>query len=400
MTRTHPPFRADQVGSLVRPPELIAARQAWSKGETSAEELQRTQHAAIREVVRRQQEVGLRAVTDGEFNRASWQTDFLLKFENVKPAESKFTVHFHSEKGDTEGRPHTVKVVGKLARPRGLFVDDFKFLASVAGAMPSAGAAAPAAGAPRAASGAAPPTARAVPKITLPSPSLMHFRGGRHAIDAAAYPDLAEFYRDLARVYREEIADLAAAGCRYLQLDEVNFAYLCDPALREDVRRNIGEDPATLPRTYARLINDAICGRPADMTVCMHLCRGNFAGNWMASGGYEPVADVLFNEVGVDGYFLEYDSARAGGFEPLRLVPKGKTVALGLVTTKSGRLERKEDLLRRIDEASRFLPLDQLALSPQCGFASGIAGATMTADEQFAKLGLVVEVAREVWGDA
>ncbi len=376
MTRVRPPFRADQVGSLVRPAELVAARDAWSKGQTSAEELRRIQQAAIREVVRRQQEIGLQAVTDGEFNRGSWQTDFLLKFENVEPAAPRFTVHFHSEKGETEGRPHTVKVVGKLGRPRGLFVDDFKFLASVAAA------------------------ARAVPKITLPSPSLMHFRGGRQAIDATAYPDMTEFYRDLARVYREEIADLAAAGCRYLQLDEVNLAYLCDPALREDVRRNIGEDPATLPRTYARLINDALSGRPAEMTVCMHLCRGNFAGNWMASGGYEPVADVLFNEVAVDGYFLEYDTARAGGFEPLRLVPKGKTVVLGLVTTKHGRLESKEALARRIEEASRFLPLEQLALSPQCGFASGIAGATMSADEQFAKLRLVVEVAREVWGAA
>jgi 5-methyltetrahydropteroyltriglutamate--homocysteine methyltransferase len=372
VARARPPFRADQVGSLIRPPELLAARQAWSNGQASAEELERIQHATIRDVVRRQEEVGLQAVTDGEFNRASWHTDFLLKFDNVQAAASKFAVHFHSEKGDTEGRPHTVQVVGKLGRPRGLFVDDFKFLQSVA---------------------------RAVPKITLPSPSLMHFRGGREAIDAAAYPDLSEFYRDLARVYREEIADLADAGCRYLQLDEVNFAYLCDPALREDVRRNIGEDPATLPQTYAKLINDSIAGRPPDMTVCMHLCRGNFAGTWMASGGYDPVAEVLFNDVGVDGYFLEYDTERAGGFEPLRFVPKGKTVVLGLVTTKHGRLESNEELERRIEEASRFLPLEQLALSPQCGFASGLAGATMTVEEQFAKLRRVVEVAREVWGD-
>jgi 5-methyltetrahydropteroyltriglutamate--homocysteine methyltransferase len=372
MARTHPPFRADHVGSLVRPPELVAARERRSKGEASPEELERVQHAAIRAVVRRQEEIGLKAVTDGEFNRASWQTDFVLRFDNVKPAESKFSIRFHSEKGDTAGRPHTVQVVGKLARPRPLFVDDFKFLRSAA---------------------------RAEPKITLPSPSVMHFRGGRAAIAADAYPDLAEFYRDLARVYREEIADLAAAGCRYLQLDEVNLAYLCDPALREDVRRNIGEDPETLPRTYAKLINDAISGRPAGMVVCLHLCRGNFAGNWMASGGYEPVAEVLFNEVGADGYFLEYDTARAGGFEPLRLVPQGKTVVLGLVTTKRGQIERREDLERRIDEASRFLPLEQLALSPQCGFASGIAGATMGAEEQFAKLKLIVDVARDVWGD-
>jgi methionine synthase II (cobalamin-independent) len=368
-----PPFRADQVGSLVRPPELVAARTEWSKGEIGTEELERIQHAAIREVVRRQEEIGLRAVTDGEFNRGSWQTDFLLKFENVVPAESRFSVHFHSEKGDTEGRPHTVKVVGRLRRPRGLFVDDFAFLRSVA---------------------------RAVPKITLPSPSVMHFRGGRQGVDATAYPEMEAFYADLARVYREEIADLGAKGCRYLQLDEVNFAYLCDPALREDVRRNIGEDPDTLPRTYARLINDTIAKRPAGMRVCMHLCRGNFAGNWMASGGYEPVADVLFNEVAVDGYFLEYDTSRAGGFEPLRLVPKGKTVVLGLVTTKRGALESADDVKRRIEAASRYIALDQLCLSPQCGFASGVAGATMTAEEQFAKLRLVVEVARSVWGDA
>ncbi len=379
MTPSRPPFRADQVGSLVRPPELIAAREASSAGRMSAEELRRIQHAAIREVVRRQREIGLQAVTDGEFNRVSWQTDFLLKFANVVPAPSRFTVRFHSEQGETEGRPHTVRVVGKLGRPRGVFVEDFRFLASLAEPGEDG--------------------ARPVAKITLPSPSLMHFRGGRQAIDADAYPDLAQFYRDVARVYREEIADLAAAGCRYLQLDEVNLAYLCDPALREDVRRHIGEDPAALPRTYAALINDALAGRPAGMTVCMHLCRGNYAGNWMASGGYDPVADVLFNEVAVDGYFLEYDTPRAGGFEPLRLVPKGKTVVLGLVTTKHARLERQEDLVRRIGEASRFLPLDQLALSPQCGFASGIGGATMTAEEQFAKLRLVVDVAREVWGE-
>jgi len=372
VARARPPFRADHVGSLVRPPELAAARAGRSTGRTSAEELERIQHAAIRDVVRRQEDIGLGAVTDGEFNRASWQTDFLLKFAHVEPSASKFSVRFHSEKGDTEGRPHTVRITGKLGRPCGLFVEDFKFLRSVA---------------------------RAVPKLTIPSPSVMHFRGGRAAIDARAYPDVAEFYRDLARVYREEIADLAAAGCRYLQLDDVNFAYLCDPALREDVRRNIGEDPDALPETYAKLINEAIAGRPADMVVCMHLCRGNFAGNWMASGGYQPVAEVLFNEADVDGYFLEYDTGRAGGFEPLALVPKGKTVVLGLVTTKNGRLERKEDLARRIDEASRFLPLEQLGLSPQCGFASGIAGATMGAEEQFAKLELIVDVAREVWGE-
>jgi len=371
MNRSRPPFRADHVGSLVRPPELIEARAARDRGELTEEALREVQHEAIREVVRRQEEIGLQAATDGEFNRASWQTDFVLKIANVEPATPRFSVRFHSEKGATEGRPHTVRVTGKLSRPRPIFVDDFKFLRSIA---------------------------RAVPKITLPSPSVLHFRGGREGIDAGAYPQLEAFYRDLAQVYREEIADLAAAGCRYLQLDEVNLAYLCDPVLREDVRRNIGEDPTILPRTYARLINEAIRDRPGDMAVCLHLCRGNFAGNWMASGGYEPVAEVLFNEIAVDGYFLEYDSARAGGFEPLKYVPPGKIVVLGLVTTKRARLESRAELMRGIEEASRVLPLEQLALSPQCGFASGIAGATMSIEEQFAKLQRIVEVSREVWG--
>lgn len=371
MNRTRPPFRADHVGSLVRPPELVEARAARARGEITEEALREVQHEAIREVVRRQEAIGLQAATDGEFNRGSWQTDFVLKIANVEPATPRFSVRFHSEKGDIEGRPHTVRVSGKVSRPRPIFVDDFKFLRSVA---------------------------RAVPKITLPSPSVLHFRGGREGISAEAYPELEAFYQDLAQVYREEIADLAAAGCRYLQLDEVNLAYLCDPVLREDVRRNIGEDPTILPRTYARLINEAIRGRPTDMAVCLHLCRGNFAGNWMASGGYDPVAEVLFNEIAVDGYFLEYDSERAGGFEPLRFVPPGKLVVLGLVTTKRPHLESRDELKRRIEEASRVLPLEQLALSPQCGFASGVAGATMSIEQQFAKLARIVEVAQEVWG--
>ena len=367
-----PPFRADHVGSLIRPPQLIAAREAFRKGEITAEALREVQQAAIRDVVRMQEDLGLKAVTDGEFNRQTWQTDFLVKFDNVKPAPSKFTVRFHDEKTTTEGKPHALQVVGKLGRPHGIFVDDFRFLRSVA---------------------------RAVPKITMPSPSVMHFRGGRDAIDRTAYPDMAEFYHDLAHVYSLEIDDLAAAGCRYLQLDEVNFAYLCDPVLRAEVQHNIGEDPARLPHTYAALINAAIANRPPDMRVCMHVCRGNFAGRWVAEGGYDPVAEVLFNEIDVNGYFLEYDSERAGGFEPLRFVPRGKIVVLGLVTTKNGRLESKDELKRRIDQASRFVPIEQLALSPQCGFSSGIGGNTMGIDEQFAKLRLVVEVASEVWGN-
>ncbi|MGH7000105.1 MAG: 5-methyltetrahydropteroyltriglutamate--homocysteine S-methyltransferase, partial [Stellaceae bacterium] len=261
-------------------------------------------------------------------------------------------------------------VTGKLSRPKPIFVDHFKFLKSVA---------------------------KVTPKLTIPSPSILHFRGGREAIDRAAYPDLAGFYVDLARVYSEEVRDLAAAGCRYLQIDEVNFAYLCDPKLRDQVRA-LGEDPDALPHTYAKLINGAIAGRPKDMAVCMHLCRGNFEGAWIAEGGYEPIAEALFNAIDVDGYFLEYDTERAGGFGPLRFLPKGKIAVLGLVTTKLPRLESKNDLKRRIDEAAKYVPLDQLALSPQCGFASGERGNKLTVADEIAKLTLVVETAREVWG--
>jgi 5-methyltetrahydropteroyltriglutamate--homocysteine methyltransferase len=374
MERTKPPFRADHVGSLIRPAALIEAREKAEKKQIANAELRRVQQTAIRDVVRMQEELGFKLVTDGEYNRHSWHRDFMLKFQNVRMIPSKLTVRFHSADGDREHSPPTMQVSGKLARPDGggIFVDDFKFLASIA---------------------------RAMPKITLPSPTVMHFRGGREAIDAAAYPDIAAFYADLARLYREEIRDLTHAGCRYLQIDEVNLAYLCDSELRKQVA-NIGEDPATLPRTYAKLLNDTIRDRPRDMTVCMHLCRGNFAGAWVAEGGYEPIAELLFNAINVDGYFLEYDSARAGGFEPLRFLPKGKVAVLGLVTTKSGKLESKDELKRRIDAAAKHVPLEQLALSPQCGFSSGIGGNTMDVDGEIAKLRLVVETAREVWGDA
>ena len=371
--RTTPPFRADHVGSLIRPEALIKAREkAGTEGTPVAKaELARIQADAIREVVRMQEELGLKVVTDGEYNRTSWQRDFLLKIENVAYAPSKVPVMFHSATGVREHAPPTMQVTGKLRRPAGgMFVDDFRFLKSVA---------------------------RATPKVTFPSPSVVHFRGGREVIDAKAYPEMGTFYADLARVYREEIADLAAAGCRYIQIDEVNLAYLCDPALRKHASA-IGEDPDELPHTYARLINDSISGRPADMVVCMHLCRGNFAGSWVAEGGYEPVAEVLFNEMRIDGYFLEYDSDRAGGFEPLRLLPKGKVAVLGLVTTKSPEMETKDELKRRIEAAARHVPIEQLALSPQCGFSSGIGGETMSPEIQRRKLALVVETAREVWG--
>jgi 5-methyltetrahydropteroyltriglutamate--homocysteine methyltransferase len=372
--RTKPPFRADHVGSLIRPDALIEARAAAEKGEMAAAELVRIQHAAIREVVCLQQEVGLRLATDGEYNRFSWQRDFLLKIGNVKPMASKLTVRFHSAAGTRDHTPPSLQVVGKLSRPQGIFVDDFKFLKSITPAGVTA-------------------------KITIPSPTIVHFRGGREAIDTHAYPRMDAFYDDLAAIYRSEIADLAAAGCRYLQIDEVNLAYLCDPELRRQVS-NIGEDPATLPKTYAKLLSAAIGDKPADMTVCMHLCRGNFAGAWIAEGGYEPIAELLFNEIAVDGYFLEYDSPRAGDFSPLRFLPKGKMAVLGLVTTKSPKMETKDELKRRIEEAARYAPIEQLALSPQCGFSSGIGGQAMTVDDQIRKLTLVVETAREVWGSA
>lgn len=370
LERGTPPFRADHVGSLLRPLTLLAAREQHRQGTLSSENLKLLEDQAIRDVVKLQEDIGLKSVTDGEYRRNLWHVDFLTQFSNVTETRSPVKVKFHTDEGDIERAPSALRVGGKLGRPHPIFVSHFSFLKSVA---------------------------KVTPKITLPSPSVLHFRGGRRAVDEKAYPDMAEFLADLARVYSEEVKDLADAGCRYLQLDEVNFAYLCDPNLRDQVR-SFGEDPDKLPRVYARLINDSIVTRPKDMTVCMHLCRGNFESAWVAEGGYEPVAEVLFNEIDVSGYFLEYDTPRAGDFAPLRLVPKGKVVVLGLVTSKRGALERKNDLKRRIDEASRHLPLEQLALSPQCGFASGERGNKLTIDEEIAKLRLVVETAREVWG--
>ena len=369
-----PPFRADHVGSLLRPKLLLGAREQRARNEISAAELKQREDDAIREAVKMQKEVGLRVATDGEFRRAMWHTDFLSRFINVDVVPGKIKARFQSFDGETELEPPGTVVTGKLGwPPGGIFVEDFKFLASIV------------------ADGI-------TPKITIPSPSTMHFRGGRAAIDSNAYPDMGAFYAELARVYAQEVRAFADAGCRYLQIDEVNFAFLCDPKLREEVRTTIGEDPDRLPHTYAELINAAVATRPADMVVCLHLCRGNAMSSWLAQGGYDPVAEVLFNEVAVDGYFLEYDTARAGSFEPLRFVPKGKTIVLGLITTKQGTMENKDDLKRRIDEASRYCPLEQLALSPQCGFASGALGNKISLDDEVRKLRLVVETAREVWG--
>jgi len=368
---SRPPFRADHVGSLLRPPELLAAREQHRAGRLTLAELVAIEDEAVRTVVRQQEEIGLQAVTDGEFRRESWQVDFLKQIANVVVGRSAVQVSFHTDAGEIARLPSAFRVAGKLSRPRPILLDQFRFLRSVT---------------------------HAVAKLTIPSPSLLHFRGGRAAIDAATYPDLADFYDDLARVYAQEIGDLAAAGCRYLQIDEVNLAYLCDPKFREQVRQ-LGENPEELPQTYARLINHALAARPADMVVCLHLCRGNFEGAWLAEGGYEPVAETLFGQIDVDGYFLEYDTARAGDFTPLRFVPRDKRVVLGLLSTKRAALESTEDLMRRIDEAARHVPLGQLCLSPQCGFASAGRGNQLTTEQQFAKLRRVVEVARRVWGD-
>ena len=371
--RTRPPFRADHVGSLLRPQRLREARAGFEAGTVTRAQLTEIEDAAIREAVTLQEDAGLSAVTDGEFRRKEWHMDFLKQFANVTQVPSSIKIRFHTHEGDTDVAPPGLRVDGKLARPHAIFVDHFKFVKSVA---------------------------RALPKQTIPSPTILHFRGGRAAVDRGAYPEMDGFFADLARVYSEEIADLAAAGCRYLQIDETNFAYLCDPGLRGQVRTNIGEDPDALPLTYAKLINGAIAKRPADMAVCAHICRGNNQSAWLAEGGYDPVAEVLFNEMAVDGYFLEYDTPRAGDFAPLRFVPKGKMIVLGLVTTKLPALERKDELKRRIDEAARYVPLEQLALSPQCGFSSTIEGNKVTVADEIAKLRLVVEVAREVWGEA
>ena len=371
--RTTPPFRAELVGSMVRPPHLLAARDECQLEELQVEELCRIEDEEIRRAVKLQEDIGFKVVTDGEFRRESWNRDFLLKFANVVLGPSRIALAYSTEGGGkAERAPTALAVTGKINRPQPIFVEHFKFLKSVT---------------------------RVTPKLTIPSPTILHFRGGRESIDAGAYPDMDGFYADVARVYNEEIAELAAAGCTYLQVDDVNFAYICDPRVAAQVRA-MGEDPEALPHTYATLINAAIAKRPAGMTVGLHVCRGNAPTGW-TEGSYEPVADILFNEIDVAAYFLEYDSPRAGSFEPLRFLPKGKIAVLGLVSTKTTELESKDALKRRIAEAARYAPIEQLAISTQCGFSSGMKSAGsrgMTEANEMAKLRLVVEVAREVWG--
>ncbi|MFO1270399.1 MAG: 5-methyltetrahydropteroyltriglutamate--homocysteine S-methyltransferase [Rubrivivax sp.] len=365
---TRPPFRADQVGSLLRPEALAKTRAAWKRGEVTAEALREAEDAAIAEVVRKQESIGLKAVTDGEFRRDWWHLDFLAQLDGVTLTANegeKFKVAGQSE------QPPIASVTGRVACSRPVMADHFAYLKRVA--------------------------TKAVPKMTIPSPSMLHLRGGRAAISRQAYPDLEAFWDDVAAAYRQAVRHLAAAGCRYLQLDDITFAYLCDPKIQENCRKN-GDDPMALPKRYAQVINAALRERPADMAVTIHTCRGNFKSAWVAEGGYDPVVEAMFS-TDVDGWFMEFDSARAGGFEPLRRVPRGKKVVLGLVTTKVGELEDKEALKRRIAEAAKIVPLEQLALSPQCGFSSTHHGNALSVDDQWRKLERVVEVAREVWGD-
>ena len=367
-----PPFRADHVGSLLRPPELLRARSEHQAGRLSGEELRRIEDAAIRDAVRMQQEIGLEGVTDGEFRRGSWHMDFLYQIGGVAKTDRVLRIQFRNEAGPVEAALGAFRIGSKLTLDKTIFAEDFAYLKSVA-------------------------PAGTVAKLTIPSPSMLHYRGGRAAIDQGAYPDMAPFWRDLAEVYAKEIAGLSALGCTYLQLDDTSLAYLNDPAQRAYVE-SIGGDGDKQHLINIRLINQGLAGKPEGMTVCTHMCRGNFRSSWVASGGYDHVAEALFGELKVDGFFLEYDDARSGGFEPLRFVPKGKMVVLGLVTTKKGALEKRDELKRRIDQAAKYVPLDQLCLSPQCGFSSTLEGNALTTDEQIAKLRLVVDTAREVWG--
>jgi 5-methyltetrahydropteroyltriglutamate--homocysteine methyltransferase len=367
MQRTRPPFRADHVGSLLRPMVLKEARARRERDEITDSELKTIEDREIEQVIRKQESIGLQAVTDGEFRRAFWHFDFL---EGLQGVEGFHAAHGIAFQGGVQTAAKGLRVTGKLGfsadHP---MLEHYRFVQQ---------------------------HTRVAAKMTIPSPSVLHYRGGRAAASTAVYPDMDGFFHDLGNAYNQAVHAFAAAGCRYLQLDEVNFAYLCDADQRAMLKAR-GDDPEKLPAIYAGLMNRAIADRPPGMVISTHLCRGNFRSSWIAQGGYEPVADLLFNTVGVDAYFMEYDSDRAGGFEPLRFRPKGKTVVLGLVTSKSGDLESKDVLKRRIDQAAKFVDLDQLCLSPQCGFASTEEGNILTEEAQWAKLARIVEVAHEVW---
>ncbi len=372
--RTTPPFRADHVGSLLRPPALLAARADHANGKISLEQLREIEDDAIREVVRMQRAAGLQSATDGEFRRTSWHMDFIYRLGGISKADEKIKVQFHNAEGDLEFTSAALHVDGPVRLPETIFAEDFTFLQSVV-------------------------DDGVTPKLTIPSPSMVHYRGGRAALDPAVYPDEDQFWTDLSAAYAAQVAGVAALGCTYLQFDDTSFAYLNDPEQRALLSAR-GDDAEHQHLRYIKQVNAALANKPKGLTVTTHMCRGNFRSSWAASGGYDFVAEALFSELAVDGFFLEYDDARSGGFAPLRFVPPGKMVVLGLVTTKRGELENKDDLKRRIDEAAQYVPLDQLCLSPQCGFSSTVEGNVLTRDEQAAKLALIVETAAEVWGDA
>jgi 5-methyltetrahydropteroyltriglutamate--homocysteine methyltransferase len=370
--RTTPPFRADHVGSLLRPPEVHTARADHAAGRIDDDEMRAIEDRAITDVIKLQQDVGLKDVTDGEFRRASWHMDFIYQLGGItKVFDGNLKVKFHNAEGDIEWAPASLHVDGRISLEHTIFGGAFQFLKEHAGSSR--------------------------PKLTIPSPSMVHYRGGRAAVDESVYPDMEQFWTDLVAAYREEVARLGELGCTYLQFDDTSLAYLNDPEQREHVGA-IGGDVEHQHEIYIRHINEALADRPAGMAVTTHMCRGNFRSSWVAEGGYDFVAEALFNQLEVDGFFMEWDDARSGGFEPLRFVPKGKVVVLGLVTTKRGELESKDDLKRRIEEASQYVDVDQLCLSPQCGFSSTEEGNAVTYADQEAKLRLVVETAEEVWG--
>jgi len=359
-----PPFRADQVGSLLRPKELADARKQFKAGALDAAALKSIEDRCILDAVRTQEATGLASITDGEMRRDWWHLDFMTQLDGVTAV-----VNPGPKFGGTEEQPPIPSVTGKIGCSRPIFVDHFQYLKSVT---------------------------KETAKLTIPSPAMLHLRGGRGSISKAVYPDLAAFWADTAAAYRKAIRQFGDAGCSYLQLDDVSFSYLCDPKIQDTARKN-GDDPALLPRQYADAISTAVKDRPAGMTITMHTCRGNFKSSWVASGGYETVAEAMFS-AGVDAFFMEFDDERSGTFEPLRYLPRGKKVVLGLVTTKQGQLEDKDTIKRRIEQAAKFVPLEDLCLSPQCGFSSTHHGNALSRDEQWRKLELVVQVAREVWG--
>ncbi|RBM23128.1 5-methyltetrahydropteroyltriglutamate--homocysteine S-methyltransferase [Prauserella sp. PE36] len=370
--RSTPPFRADHVGSLLRPAELHRAREQAARGAITRDELKAVEDDAIRRVVDLQRKVGLRSATDGEFRRASWHMDFIYQLDGISQSDERLHVKFHNAAGDLEFSPPGLQVDGKVGLSGTIFGKHFSYLKSIV-------------------------DPGVTPKLTIPSPSMVYYRGGRHAVDEHVYPDLEDFFADLGNAYAAQVKGVGELGCTYLQLDDTSLAYLNDPKQRELVAR-MGGDPETLHLRNIKTMNAAIAGKPEGMTITTHLCRGNFRSSWAAEGSYDFVAEALFNELNVDGYFLEFDDERSGGFEPLRFVPKGKYVVLGLVTTKRGELEPMESLERRIEQAAKFVDIDQLCLSPQCGFSSTEEGNDLTEEQEIRKLERIVETAAKVWG--